>query len=211
MVSALVHPLLSASERWAPERRHRALVLIAMLPPVLGITGIVSVTLPSLLGLVWPALDHCLIHGGHSHLCFVHGSLHAGHALGWSALAIFVVWQLVWLGRGGVELVKAARAVRALMRSARRDAERGYWVVSSSKPTLRVGRSDPSATLLSDGIARAAQRDGSSGDRRARASTRAAKGQLGETRRARRDGVRRSTRPAQVARGSRSLGRTRMR
>jgi hypothetical protein len=132
--SALVQPVVRWSERWAPESRHRAMALLAVAPWVLMAAGLVSVSLPSIVGLIWPAIDHCLAHGGHSHLCFVHGSHRSNEWLPWSALSIIAAWLMYRLSRGVRDLLCASRTVRELVRSARYDAKHKLWVVQSQLP-----------------------------------------------------------------------------
>jgi Zn-dependent protease with chaperone function len=151
-ICVLTRPLLRWTERWAPADRHRALAVFALTPPLVAGVALVSVTLPSLLGVAWPALDHCLSHGGSSHLCFVHGSHHVGHPEGWVVLAIAAVCCAFWLARGGNELWRAASAIQGLISSARPDPRRGYWVVSSSLPLCAsVGLFRP-RLVISDGL-----------------------------------------------------------
>lgn len=113
---------------WAPGSRHRMLVLVSLLPFALAITALVSVMLPSLLGLRWPALDHCLEHGGHAHLCFVHPPQHTTW-LGGVLLAATGLWLGPRLTRGVRELQRASHVLGQLLRFAPYDAVRGCWVL----------------------------------------------------------------------------------
>jgi len=132
--SSLVQPVVRWTARWAPDSRHRAMALLAVAPWVVMLAGLMSATLPSLVGLFWPAFDHCLAHGGHSHMCFVHGSHHSGDWLPWSALSIVAVWLVHRLSRGVRDLLRAWRTVRELVHSARYDTKHELWVVHSQLP-----------------------------------------------------------------------------
>src|SRR5687767_5203311 len=87
-VASCCAPLVvSATASWAPERRHRALLLLSIAPMVLAGFGVLAVLAPSLLAILWPAYDHCLAHGDHHvHLCLVHLPHHMGNAASCVAL-----------------------------------------------------------------------------------------------------------------------------
>lgn len=155
LVSALVPFVLRWTEAWAPASRHRALALLAAAPLVLSAASLVSVLLPSLLGFVWPVLDHCRVHGGHSHLCFVHPSRDAGGWAGWTLIAVASAWLLVRIWRGARRLAHAARLVRSLEDAASHDAALGLWIVPTASPLcLSAGLLRP-RFLISSGLLRA--------------------------------------------------------
>jgi hypothetical protein len=128
VTSLAVPGLVRWTAGWAPASRHRMLVLVSLLPLVLGATALVSVMLPSLLGLRWPALDHCMEHGGHAHLCFVHPPQHTSW-LGAGLLAATGVWLGTRLVRGGRGLRQASQVLGQLLRCAPYDAARRCWVL----------------------------------------------------------------------------------
>jgi hypothetical protein len=152
VATMLVRPLLRSTERWAPADRHRALTVLALTPPLITTAGLVSVTMPTMLGTVWPAFDHCLSHHGHNHLCFVHGSHHAGHLLGWCVVALIGAWCALRLARAGADLLKAAKTIAALGRAARPDPRHRFWIVDASAPLCAsVGLFRP-RLIMSEGL-----------------------------------------------------------
>jgi hypothetical protein len=130
----LVSPVARWTARWAPQSRHHAMVLLAAGPLVSGAAALLSVVMPSLLGQWWPNLDHCLEHGGHSHLCLIHYSGHTSAWTGWAAITLLGAGLVAQIGRGGYGLLRAARVIHGLVRSARYDASRSLWVVASQQP-----------------------------------------------------------------------------
>ncbi len=98
--------------RWEPRARHRALVLLAALPALLSFCLLLSVSLPSLIALVVPGLDHCPMHDDHhAHLCFVHLPK-VGINL---ALLLPLIFGLSYLAlRAMLALSATARAMRAV-------------------------------------------------------------------------------------------------
>ena len=150
--SLLVGPVLNWTAEWAPVRRHRALLLIGSAPLVLALSAMLSVMLPSLLGVYWPAHDHCRVHGGHAHLCFVHPAAGHGSWLGWAAVAAAVAWLGQRLARSTRGLVRAARVLEELSAQADYDPRRGAWIVPSAAAfCLSVGLSRP-RLLASQGL-----------------------------------------------------------
>lgn len=137
---------------WAPSGRHRGLVLLALAPTGLGLAGLLSALLPSLLGLRWPAFDHCLQHAGHSHLCFAHSAQHAGGWLGWLILGGVAAWSARRLQQGVQTLRRAAVVVREITHRARYDARRALWVLPSDEALcLSIGLLRP-RIVVSDGL-----------------------------------------------------------
>jgi Zn-dependent protease with chaperone function len=145
--------VLRATQGVEPGARHRALVRLAVLPPLLAIAGVLSTLAPSLLGLVWPDFDHCLAHGGsHAHLCLVHCPPDVGNAVCW---AVLLVASATLAGRGAkgtLGLLRARRLGAELLAHASRDPRLAAEVVPSEVPfCLSVGVFKP-ATLLSRGF-----------------------------------------------------------
>lgn len=118
-----------------PHARHRELVLIALLPILTSISLLFSATLPSLLALGFPGLDHCATHDDvHAHLCFVHLpklSMNAGIALG---LVFFSSCILVRSARSAMGLLRARRLLRVLAQTGRRNADLGVTIIDSDDP-----------------------------------------------------------------------------
>lgn len=145
---------------WAPASRHRALVLLAFAPWMLSLAALFSVMLPSLLGMLWPAHDHCLVHAGHSHLCFMHPSNHVGEWTGWALITGGGAWLAAQLMLGALALLRASRVVRALTRHARYDAARGIWIVASDEMLcVSVGLMRPQLMVSQGLLARAPSED----------------------------------------------------
>lgn len=150
--SLLVAPALRLTDAWSPESRHRALVLVACAPPLLALSAVLATMLPSVLGLLWPGQDHCLVHAGHSHLCFVHASHQPAHFAGWSVVAIAFGWIVVRSSRSARSLLKASRVIDGIARYAYRDAVREAWIVPvESALCLSAGLLNP-RLLLSKGL-----------------------------------------------------------
>ena len=83
-VVAVAYPRLRGRLQRLPAwTRANALSALAALP-ALGSVALVGLCfLPSLLGIVWPGLDHCPHHhAGHPHFCVVHLPAGAGSAAG---------------------------------------------------------------------------------------------------------------------------------
>jgi Zn-dependent protease with chaperone function len=69
LVRLMSRPLLNLE----PHRRHRVLVGLAAAPVLFSVVLLFSASLPSLISLLVPELDHCSTHDdGHAHLCFLH-------------------------------------------------------------------------------------------------------------------------------------------
>ncbi len=159
LVSVAVPLLARRTAGWAPASRHRALVLLGLAVPVLTLTAIVSVALPSSLAFAWPELDHCAAHEGHPHLCFVHASPHADTPLGWAVVGAAALGLAVRLATRGSSLLNAPRLLERLLGSARFDAQRRTWVVPAEQPLcLSVGLFRP-RILVSEGLLAAASDD----------------------------------------------------
>lgn len=76
-----------------PSIRARIVFVLTTAPVVLGIALTAICFLPSLLGALEVASDHCLSHDDHhTHFCFVHHPASAGSALGWILLTGTAAW-----------------------------------------------------------------------------------------------------------------------
>ncbi len=151
-VSALIPAVLAHITSWAPERRHRTLVLLSVAPLVLGLVGLLAVLLPSVVALRWPAHDHCLAHHGHVHLCFLHPPTHAANPASWLLLALAAGWLASRALRSTVGLVRAARVARRLLIHRYDSPQLGAQVLPTATPLcLLVGVVRP-AVVVSEGL-----------------------------------------------------------
>jgi Zn-dependent protease with chaperone function len=151
-VSALTPAAVTHVEGWAPERRHRALFLLALSPLLLGLVGLFAALLPSVLALRWPAHDHCLAHNGHVHLCFLHPPAHAGNHASWVVLALALGWAAARAAGALVALLRAARVAAKCLDLRYDDALLGARVLPTSAPLcMLVGLVRP-AVVVSEGL-----------------------------------------------------------
>jgi beta-lactamase regulating signal transducer with metallopeptidase domain len=117
-----------------PVARHRALLVLAVLPLLVGITSTASASLPAVLSLALPAIDHCDLHDDHhAHLCFVHGP-HAVAPGAWSLLAALLLFAALRVGGALARLRRQSRLVEALVSTAQHDAATGATLVESALP-----------------------------------------------------------------------------
>jgi Zn-dependent protease with chaperone function len=72
---------LNQMSRLAPSVRANALWALAALPLLFGLISVLLVMLPSITHAMGIASDHCMEHGHHGHLCFVHSPLWAGNVI----------------------------------------------------------------------------------------------------------------------------------
>jgi hypothetical protein len=55
LVASIAHPLVEKhTARWSPDAAHRALLLLAVAPPVLAASATLAAFAPSILALGWP-------------------------------------------------------------------------------------------------------------------------------------------------------------
>lgn len=151
--AALVWVVAGRLLRYEPRSRHRALALLALSPPLLALGLLFSASLPPLVALVAPALDHCTTHDdGHAHLCFVHlpeAGASATFGLGLVA-ALGYVGARAALSAAG--LLRATRALRALAKTGLRRRDLDVTVLETSRPVcLAAGLLTP-RILLSRGL-----------------------------------------------------------
>ena len=110
--------LLRAVDGWEAVRRHVAVFCLALAPLLTTTLLMLAALTPSLLSIVHPGLDHCLQHDdGHAHLCFLHPPQHAAHVLLWVAISSVSAWALAHALLHGLDLWRAHRRLRALIRS----------------------------------------------------------------------------------------------
>ncbi len=151
-VSTLIPSVLAHVASWAPERRHRALLLLSVAPLVLGLVGLLAALLPSVVALRWPAHDHCLAHHGHVHLCFLHPPTHAANPASWLLLALAAGWLASRALSATVGLVRAARVASRLLDRRYDNARLGAQVLPTATPLcLLVGVVHP-AVVVSEGL-----------------------------------------------------------
>lgn len=139
--------------RWEPCARHGAIAILAALPLATAFVLLFAVSLPSLVALVVPALDHCPVHDdGHAHLCFVHlpeVGIHTGLLVG----VVFLMTS--WGARAGVaafRLVRGARVVAALARTGEQRGDLGITIVETSQPVCFAAGLLRPRVLLSRGL-----------------------------------------------------------
>jgi beta-lactamase regulating signal transducer with metallopeptidase domain len=121
-----------------PVTRHRALLLLTALPLVVGLALTLSASLPALVSLVVPSIDHCDLHDDeHAHLCLQHGPRALAPAV-LPVLGVLVALALFRVARAGVRIVRARRLVRALVASGEDDTGRGITLVDTTLPICMV-------------------------------------------------------------------------
>jgi hypothetical protein len=154
-VSAVIPWLLRQVHAWAPRSQHRALVLVAIAPALLGLGAVVAVIVPSLVPLVWPGHDHCLAHDdGHLHMCAVHLPHGLGNAASWVLLAVGLGWCATAMVRMLGELRRASRISAGLLAHGREDPSVGAMILSTDTPLcVLVGVLRP-VVVLSEGLRR---------------------------------------------------------
>jgi Zn-dependent protease with chaperone function len=136
----------------APESRHRWLLLVALSPVLLPAAGVLATLTPSLLGLIWPDFDHCLGHGGHAHLCFVHLPAHLGNEVSWAVLFCSVVLLGARVVRGIIGLRRGSSWTSSLLSRAVANPALSARVLPIDAPLcLSVGVLRP-ATVVSRGF-----------------------------------------------------------
>jgi hypothetical protein len=139
-----------------PPARYRRLWLLAASPLLATVAGMAAALTPSLLGLVWPAYDHCLVHGGtHAHLCFAHLPQEVGGPASWLVLAAAVGFLAARAALGIAGLRRAGRVCSRLLAHAVHQPRLSASVFPSVLPVcLSVGILKPK-TVLSEGFVRA--------------------------------------------------------
>jgi Zn-dependent protease with chaperone function len=151
--SLSVHGVERATAGWSPEGRHRAWLLLAVAPPLLGMAAALATFAPSFLAFVWPAFDHCLVHPGHVHLCFVHPPPSLASPLVWGPLVCAVAFVAIRIGTTAFAFRRASRMAKGLL--ARVSNERGpagARLLPTSRPLcLTVGLVRP-VMVLSKGL-----------------------------------------------------------
>jgi Zn-dependent protease with chaperone function len=153
-VASVAVPLVHRMTRdAAPDARHRALLLLATFPALFILVALVATVAPSVLGLVWPAHDHCLVHGsGHAHLCFVHLPQHTGGLASWILLAAALGFFGTRAALGVARVRGAARmCARLLSHGVEAPALSAKVLPTPSPLCVSVGLLQPE-TVLSEGF-----------------------------------------------------------
>lgn len=154
LVAAVILRLTKARlAQWEPHARHRAIGMLAALPVASALALLFSASLPSLLALVVPALDHCPAHGdGHAHLCFIHlppEGIHGG-------LLLLLVFVASYAGLrslfAAARISRALRVVSALVKTGEPRPELGVTLVESSQPVCFAAGIVRPRVLLSRGL-----------------------------------------------------------
>lgn len=139
--------------RWEPRVRHRAILMLAALPVASSLALLFSASLPSILGLVVPALDHCPAHGGgHAHLCFVHLPPEGIHGV----LLLLLVFVASYAGLraffAALRIARALRVVSALVKTGEPCRELGVTLVETPQPVCFAAGILRPRVLLSRGL-----------------------------------------------------------
>src|SRR5688572_15113096 len=139
--------------RWEPRARHRALTLLAALPALSAVGLLFAASLPSLVALLVPGLDHCPVHDdGHAHLCFVHLP-HVGIHTGLLVSLVFLAsYALLRAGFAASSVLRALRVVAALARTGERRSDLGITIVETRQPLCFAAGLFSPHVLLSRGL-----------------------------------------------------------
>jgi len=145
---------------WSPASRHRAWLVLASAPMVLSLAGVLATFVPSLLGLVWPEYDHCLVHPGtHVHLCLVHLPKHLGNVGSCLVLLAAAVVLSARAGNAVIGLTRASRLRSRLLAQGAHEPDLSAWVLPTKQPLcLSAGVFRP-AVVVSEGLLGAVTRE----------------------------------------------------
>ena len=146
---AVARPIAS----FEPSARYRALVVLAALPLVSGFVLLLSASLPSILALAFPALDHCLTHDdGHAHLCFVHLPSLQAHVPVVLGLTFLASYAAVRIGFATAGVTRALRVLRTLTATGSPRPDLGVTLLETRAPLcITAGLLHPSV-LISRGL-----------------------------------------------------------
>lgn len=136
---ALAYPLARTRLARLPPAQRATVLRWLCIAPLAGGTLLVGLCLlPSILGLLWPPLDHCHAHDGHLHLCLTHPPAAFVGPLGWFIGAAF--WGLVTAALVAVAQRRrpVARLLRELWHSAAYDPAVGAHLIASPRPFCAV-------------------------------------------------------------------------
>lgn len=154
VVAAVLARLMGAQlSTWEPRARHRAIAMLAALPVASAVGLLFAASLPSLLALVAPALDHCPVHDdGHAHLCFVHlpkVGIHIGLLLSLVFLVSYGALRAVF---AAASVLYAVRVVAALAKTGEQRHDLDVTIVETSQPVCFAAGLLRPRVLLSRGL-----------------------------------------------------------
>lgn len=136
-----------------PRMRHRVLMLVAALPLMAGVGLLVVVSLPSLVGLLVPGLDHCSTHDDfHAHLCFVHLPSRAVSRAPLLIVVFLTIYAVVRSALSAADILRATRIVRSLARSATHWTELDVTMIETARPLCLTAGLVKSRVLVSRGL-----------------------------------------------------------
>lgn len=139
--------------RWEPRARHRALALLAALPAISALGLLFAASLPSLIALVAPGLDHCPVHDdGHAHLCFVHLPKVGVHTGLLEGLVFLTSYAVLRAGFAASSVLRALRVVAALARTGERRSDLGITIMETTQPLCFAAGLFRPRVLLSRGL-----------------------------------------------------------
>lgn len=157
VVVAGASPLLPALDRLSPRRRATLLEWIIAAPVVAMVIVPAICLLPSLLSLIWPALDHCTVHSHHHHrlhLCFVHQPVVTSTvAVGGFAVLGALVSSVV--GAVGWRLARSTHSLAPLQRTVCAEFECCVGVVPTSRAVAFTAGLLSPRVYVGEGLARA--------------------------------------------------------
>lgn len=149
----LVRLFAARLSQWEPRARHRALTLLAALPALSAVGLLFAASLPSLVALLVPGLDHCPVHDdGHAHLCFVHLP-HVGIHTGLLVSLVFLAsYALLRAAFAASSVLRALRVVDALARTGERRSDLGITILETRQPLCFAAGLFRPRVLLSRGL-----------------------------------------------------------
>ena len=151
--AAVVRAFAADIRRWAPRDRHRVITLVAALPLIIGATLMLASSLPAVISLFVPSLDHCTQHDDvHAHLCFVHVPHVHPSAFVAGALVILCAYGLFRAVRAIVRIAHGLRLVRALAASAEPRHDLGASVIETARPVCFAAGVLHPRVLISRGL-----------------------------------------------------------
>ena len=139
VVCAGAYPLLRSAIIGIGPARRAWLLRMLIAAPLGGALALTALCfLPSLLGVLWPQVDHCHGHHGHVHLCLLHPPDSMGGWLGWAIGTAF--WACLGTAIAGVlwRARRSARRLGHLQLVSRFDAVIGVHVVDAPLPFSSV-------------------------------------------------------------------------
>lgn len=143
---------LSRARSFEPRARVTLALVALGAPLVVGLLVVVGIAMPHQW---WGALDHCLDHPGHLHLCPVHGApLPHGMVLGFAAGAL--TWMLLRLADALVRGWTGTRALRRVVGASRSHGD--VRVVAGELPLAFTAGLLRPAVVVSEGVLEAAPR-----------------------------------------------------